>query len=160
MKSLVSHSVKAVSFAAALCAGSIGAASAQQAQTFRSVRVDVSGLPAGAGFAREQFSRCLTRALTDNFGPRINSRAAQTLIVRPTAVHLAPQTSDGGRRFGGTGGASDWVSGEAIIGRTRIPLDVSVAADGFGSMSMPLTNAYRRTESLCNSFAYWLAQKL
>jgi hypothetical protein len=160
MKSPASHFARTAGLAAAILAGGIAATSAQPTQTFRAVRVDVSGLPAGAGFAREQFSQCLVRALTQNLAPRINARATQVLVVRPTAVYLAPQTSDGGRRFGGTGGASDWVSGEAIIGRTRIPLDVSVAADGFGSMSMPLTNAYRRTESLCNSFAYWLAQKL
>jgi hypothetical protein len=160
MKSPALRFAKAAIFASAAFLAGAQLAEAQQAQTFRSVRVDVSGLPAGAGFAREQFGQCLTRALSQNFAPRINSRAGQTLVVRPLTVYLAPQTADGGRRFGGSGGASDWISGEAIIGGTRVPIDVSVPADGFGSMSMPLTNAYRRTESLCNSFAYWLAQKI
>jgi hypothetical protein len=164
MKYLASHFAK---LALGLAAAGFGAseASAQQS-TFRQVRVDVSGLPQGAAFARADLGACLSRMLPQAFAGRINPSAlnAPVLVIRPTSVDLTPQAAGswglGSTRFSTDNTSSmDSMSGEALIGGQRIPLTVN-AAPPSGAAATTEYVARIRTQSLCQSFAYWIARRV
>ncbi len=136
----------------------ISDALAQNATVFKGVRIDVSGMPPGAGFARNQMQACLSRYVPTAFADRINpaARNAPVLVVRPFTLTLAENSTNDDS---GGGGSSDMMQGEAIVGGTRIPLFVT----GSGQASSPAfaeAVARQRMDALCNSFAYWLARKV
>jgi hypothetical protein len=164
MRSLASRFAESAlaTIALAFCAG---AASAQGASVYREVRLDLSGLPPGAGEIRQTLGACLAQNLPLAFAGRVNpgARGAPVLIVRPTSVWLSPpagMTGDdrhGGSRF--ESASPDFMEGEAVIGGTRVPLLVSGSSET-PSLAAPLQQAQRRTNQLCQSFAYWLARKV
>jgi hypothetical protein len=137
---------------------------AQAPAVFRSVNIDMSGIPSGAVETRRQLQACLTRAVPAALGGRVQvgARAAPVLTVRPTSVWLTNQgtasISDDYNTKQGSSGA-DVLEGEAVIGNRRIP--VSAAANGdFGATSWTEYGARLRTEQLCQNFAHWLARKV
>jgi hypothetical protein len=165
MKSLASRSAEAA-FAAAALLLATGTASAQGATVFREVRLDLSGLPAGASEARRELGACLSQSLPLAFAGRVKPgvRGAPVLVVRPTSVWLAPPSSGSGNDFGGSSShfeavSPDSMEGEAIIGGNRIPLMVTTGAET-PSLGAALQQANRRTTRLCQSFTYWLARKV
>jgi hypothetical protein len=151
--------------AAAVLAIASGPASAQGASIFREVRIDLSGLPQGAVETRRALGACLAQSLPLALAGRVNpaSRGAPVLIVRPTAVWLSPpSTAAGDDRNGGgryEAPSPDTIEGEAIIGGTRVPLFAMSSAEP-PSLAAPLQQAQRRTDQLCQSFAYWLARRV
>lgn len=150
--------------AAAALALSASAASAQGGAVYREVRLDLSGLPPGATETKAQLGACLARNLPVAFAGRLNpsARGAPVLVVRPTGVWLAPPgTPTGDERNGGRSQNSspDFMEGVAIIGNSRVPVSVSGAGES-SSVVAPYQQAARRTEQLCQSFAYWLARKV
>jgi hypothetical protein len=164
MKLLVSSSSKAklsavLAAVAALAAFSVApAAQAQNPSVFKAIRIDVSALPPGAGFARNQMQACLSRYVPAAFAGRINPNAgnAPVMLVRPFTVTLVENSTNDDS---GGGGGSDTMEGEAIVGKVRIPLIVS----GLGQSSSPAfaeAVARQRMDALCSSFAYWLARKI
>jgi hypothetical protein len=161
---LRSADIAGAAFAAAALALSAGAAAAQGAPVFREVKVDLSGLPAGAAETRRQIGVCLTQNLPLAFAGRVNpaARSAPVLIVRPTSVWLSPPAPPSGdERFGGSlqNTSPDFMEGEAVVGGARVPINVS----GSGGSPSPIAAgqvAFYRTEQLCQSFAYWLARKI
>jgi hypothetical protein len=133
---------------------------------FREVKLDMSGLPTGAAETRRALGVCLAQNLPLAFAGRVNpgARGAPVLVVRPTSVWLSPPTSGGANDIRGGGGqfenfSLDSMDGEAIIGGTRVPLTVTTGAEP-PSLAAPLQQAARRTNQLCQSFAYWLARKV
>jgi hypothetical protein len=167
MRSLALHSadVAKAALAAAVLVLCAPGASAQGATVFREVKLDLSGLPAGAVETRRQLGACLAQSLPIAFAGRVNpsARNAPVLVVRPTSVWLAPPaTMSGDDRTGGGRmevAGPDFMEGEAVIGGTRIPLSVSGAGE-YPSLAAPLQQAERRTNQLCQSFAYWLARRI
>jgi hypothetical protein len=160
------HSADAAraALAAAALALTSAVASAQGASVFREVRIDLSGLPPGAADTRRQIGACLSQNLPLAFAGRVNAgaRGAPVLVVRPTSVWLAPPVPPSGDdRAGGRMEMSspDAMEGEAIVGGARIPLLVS-GQSAPPNPGAPLAQALRRTDSLCQSFAYWLARKV
>jgi hypothetical protein len=152
-------------FATMLClAATAPAALAQSPAVFSGVKIDMSAIPAGAAETRRQLQACLTRAVPAALGARVQpgARGAAVLIVRPTSLWLANQSTasisdDYNAKQGSTG--TDMLEGEAIIGGQRIP--VAAAANGdFGATSWTEYGASLRTEQLCNNFALWLARKV
>lgn len=165
MKSLASRSAEAAFAAAALMLSSV-AAVAQTPTVYRELRLDLSGLPAGAVETRRTLGACLAQSLPLAFSGRLNpaARNAPVLIVRPTSVWLSAPSFGAGNDFGGGGGlmegtSPDSMEGEAIIGGRRVPLLVTTGSEA-PSLGAPLQQANRRTDRLCQSFAYWLARKV
>jgi hypothetical protein len=168
MRSQASHSGKALK--AAVLAGLAGLAcvlstGAGQAQSiFRGVQIDMSGLPSGAAETRRDLQACLSTRLPAALAGRVNpgARSAPILVVRPTSVWLASvvsaQSSEDDRGGGGTS-SLDQLEGEAIVAGQRIPLLVSANPD-FGTQGAAIHNARIRTDTLCTSFAYWIARKV
>jgi hypothetical protein len=161
---LRSADVLKAAFGAAALALSAAAASAQGASAFREVRLDLSGLPPGAADTKRQIGACLSQNLPLAFAGRVNAgqRNLPVLIVRPTGVWLSPPVPPSGdARTGGSTdqGSPDVMEGEAFVGATRIPLLVSGGSER-AVLGAPLAQALRRTDSLCHSFAYWLARKV
>jgi hypothetical protein len=164
MRSLASPFVKC-SIAALGLALWAGAASAQGNAVFREVRIDMSGLPAGAAETRQMLGACLAQNIPLAFAGRVNpgARNAPVLIVRPTGVWLAPPSAGsgddrhGGSRFEAAG--PDFMEGEALIGGKRVPLSVSGGSET-PALAGPMQQAQRRTNQLCQSFAYWLARRV
>ncbi len=174
MKSKLLPFVKRLPFASTLRIAVVLAAAAgmqvfsageSQAQTvFRAIQIDMSGIPSGAFETRRDLQACLAAKLPQAFAGRVNAgqRSAPVLVVRPTSVWLASimttMTSEDDR--GGNGTASlDQLEGEAIVAGQRIPLLVSANPD-FGSVANAGNQARLRTETLCTSFALWLARKV
>jgi hypothetical protein len=161
----VKNSLLPVIFAAVslIIVGTISA-QAQTPTVYRGIRVDMSGIPEGARQTRDDLQVCLSLGLPRAFAGRINASAqgAQILVVRPTAIWLAPMgvgpTSDD---FGGSDSNTgfDSMDGEAIIGNRRIPLTVSAGAPS-NSAVMSVDAARMRAISLCNNFVGWLARKI
>jgi hypothetical protein len=166
MKSPIFSSADMLRAAVALGAIALasGTAVAQGATVFREVRLDLSGLPSGAVEAKRDLGACLSRNLPLAFAGRVNAgaRGAPVLIVRPTSVWLsAPVYGSGDDRGNGRMEmpSPDFMEGEAIVGATRIPISVSGAGE-MPSLAAPLQQASRRTDQLCQSFAYWLARRV
>jgi hypothetical protein len=141
-----------------LICGPLSDAKAQNATVFKGIHVDVSGMPPGAGFARDQMQACLSRYVPAAFAGRINpsARNAPLLVVRPFTLTLAENSTNDDS---GGGGGSDTMEGEAFVGSMRIPLMVT----GTGQASSPAfaeAVARQRMDTLCSSFAYWLARKI
>jgi hypothetical protein len=164
MKSQVSFSSKSMrfaalaAFAASASVGIVPEAQAQNVTVFKSIRVDISSMPPGAGFARNQMQACLSRYVPAAFAGRINpsARNAPVIVVRPFRLTLTENSTNDDS---GGGGGSDTMEGEAIVGGTRIPLVVN----GSGQASSPAfaeAVARQRMDALCSSFAYWLARKI
>jgi hypothetical protein len=137
---------------------------AQGPAVFREVRLDLSGLPTGAVETRRDLGACLSQSLPLAFAGRINPslRGAPVLIVRPTSIWLSAPFGGGGddrssMRYEAQ--SPDFMEGEAIIGAARIPLSVSGGSEA-PSLAAPLQQAKRRTDNLCQSFAYWLARRV
>jgi hypothetical protein len=151
--------------AAAVLSVTAGSAMAQDASVFREVRIDLSGLPQGAAETRRALGACLSQNLPLALAGRVNpsARGAPVLIVRPTAVWLSPpSTASGADRNGGgryEAPSPDTIEGEAIIGGTRVPL-FAMSGGEPPSLAAPLQQAQRRTDQLCQAFAYWLARKV
>jgi hypothetical protein len=150
--------------AAALLLGAATGASAQSGAVFREVKIDLSGLPQGAVEAKRDIAACLAQSLPLAFAGRVNpsARQAPVLVVRPTVVWLSPPVyGSGDDRSGGhvEMQSPDVMEGEAIIAGARVPLMVSSGAEG-PSLGAPEAAARRRTDRLCQSFAYWLARKI
>ncbi len=150
--------------AAAAFVLSVGGVVAQTGGVFREVRLDLSGLPPGASETRQRIGVCLSQNLPIAFAGRINPglRSAPVLVVRPTSVWLAPPPTGGGDdRAGQRSEASspDFMEGEALIGATRVPIAVSGGGE-HPNLAAPVQQALRRTDQLCQSFAYWLARKV
>jgi hypothetical protein len=165
MRSLASRSAEAALAAAAFLLWS-GAASAQGATVFREVRLDMSGLPTGAVETRRALGACLSQNLPLAFAGRVNpgARGAPVLVVRPTSIWLSPPSAGTGSDLGGgssrfDAASPDSMEGEAIIGGVRVPLLVTSGGET-PSLAAPLQQANRRTNQLCQSFAYWLARKV
>jgi hypothetical protein len=166
MKSRTSLSFEAMMKSALLVCTlvmSTNVASAQSPTVFRGIRVDMSGIPAGARQTREDLQVCLSLNLPKAFSGRINPAAqgAPVLVVRPTSVWLAPMSAglgsdDWGKTESNVG--FDSMEGEAIIGNRRIPLTVSASAPSF--ITLPVDVARQRAITLCNSFVGWLARKV
>jgi hypothetical protein len=162
-------------FASASCLGAalllasttlapINPAVAQTPAVFRSVQIDMSGIPTGALEARRQLQACLSRAVPAALAGRVQpgARGAPVLTVRPTTLWLANQDaagmSDDFNSKQGSGGA-DVLEGEAIIGSQRI--SISAAANGdLGATGWTEYGARLRTDQLCTNFALWLARKI
>ncbi|MGL4637544.1 MAG: hypothetical protein ACRCWF_16290 [Beijerinckiaceae bacterium] len=141
-----------------MAVGGATGAHAQSPTVFKGIRIDVSGMPPGAGFARNQMQACLSRAVPAAMAGRINAgaRNAQLLVVRPFTLTLADSNTND---ESGGGGASDMMEGEAIIGNVRVPLLVTGASQA-SSPAFAEAVARQRMDALCNSFAYWLARKV
>ncbi len=166
MRSQALHSADAIraGLAALLLACCATGASAQGQSVFRELRLDLSGLPPGAVETRQALGACLSQNLPIAFAGRINpgARGAPVLVVRPTGVWLAPPASVSGDERGRDRAelsSPDFMEGEALIGQTRIPLQVSGGGE-YPSPIAPLQQANRRTIQLCQSFAHWLARKV
>jgi hypothetical protein len=163
-QALRSANVMRTGFAALVVALCATGASAQGPAVFREVRLDLSGLPVGATETRQTIAACLSQNLPVAFAGRVNpgARGAPVLVVRPTSVWLAPPGNvSGDDRASSRSELSspDFMEGEALIGQTRIPLQVSGGGE-YPSPIAPLQQANRRTIQLCQSFAYWLARKV
>jgi hypothetical protein len=148
----------------AILASNIIPAAAQSPTIYRGIRVDMSGIPAGARQTRDDLQVCLSLGLPRAFEGRIKSSAqgAPVLIVRPTSVWLAPMGSspnsdDFGSSDSNTG--FDSMEGEVIVGNRRVPITVSAGAPSNAAV-MSVDAARMRAISLCNSFVGWVARKL
>jgi len=169
MKSRISRFVEAAALASLTMAAAVasgGAAQAQAAQgaVYSGLRIDMSAIPAGAFETKQQLATCLQRNLPQALAGRIapGQRGAPVLVVRPLTVWLANVTATDIRdeRGGGAGTVSlDSLEGEAIAGGARVPVTVSANPD-FGTQGLPEYNARVRTETLCQSFAYWVARRV
>jgi hypothetical protein len=151
-------------FAAVAMACCATGAVAQGPSVFREVRLDLSGLPSGAVETKQALGACLSQSLPVAFAGRVNpgARGAPVLVVRPTSVWLAPPANSSGDDRGNNRSelsSPDFMEGEALVGQTRIPLQVSGGGE-YPSPITPLQQANRRTIQLCQSFAYWLARKV
>jgi hypothetical protein len=163
-QALRSADIMKAGFAAAALAWSAVGASAQGAAVFREVRLDLSGLPVGATETRQALGACLSQNLPVAFAGRVNpgARGAPVLVVRPTSVWLAPPGNGSGNDRGTNMSelsSPDFMEGEALVGQTRIPLQVSAGGE-YPSPIGALQQANRRTIQLCQAFAYWLARKV
>ncbi len=124
----------------------------------------MSAIPNGAFQTKQQLQACLQRHLPLALGARISpgARGAPIIVVRPLTVWLGNTAATEIRgEFGG--GASttslDSLEGEVIVGGQRVPVLVSANPD-FGTQGLPEYNARLRTETLCQSFAYWVARRV
>jgi hypothetical protein len=162
MRSRVSRSAKALLAAVVLGCAAGGAAQAQS--VYGGLRIDLSAIPDGAFQTKRQLQACLGRALPEALAGRISpgARGAPLLVVRPRTVWLANvAATDIREEFGGGTGTTslDSLEGDAIVGGTRIPVTVSANPD-FGTQGLPEYNAQVRTETLCRTFAYWVARRV
>lgn len=162
MKSRISRSAEAALFASAALLTS--GAAAQAPSVFSAVRIDMSAIPNGAFETKQQLQACLQRQLPAALAGRVSpgARGAPVLVVRPLTVWLGNSAATEIRdEFGaGTGTTSlDSLEGEAIVGGQRVPVTVSASPD-FGTQGLPEYNARVRTETLCQSFAYWIARRV
>ncbi len=162
MKSRISRFAEAAGLAGALL---LAAGAAAQAQAvYGGVRIDMSAIPNGAFQTKQQLQACLQRALPQALGARVSpgARGAPVVVVRPLTVWLANAAATDIRDDfgGGTGTTSlDSLEGEVIVGGQRVPVTVSANPD-FGTQGLPEYNARVRTETLCQSFAYWVARRV
>jgi hypothetical protein len=139
-------------------------AAAQSPTVYRGIRVDMSGIPAGARQTRDDLQVCLSLGLPRALAGRINASAqgAPLLVVRPTNVWLAPMGSAPTSDKFGTADANtgfDSLEGEAIVGNRRMPFTVSAGAPSNAS-TMTVDQARLRTIGLCNSFVGWVARQI
>jgi hypothetical protein len=153
--------------AMALLAGgfaSISSTAQAQQTVFQGVRIDMSGLPTGAVETRQQLQACLQRALPQAFAGRINpsARSAPVLVVRPTSVWLTSAgVASSSTRFGFENPMTglDSLEGYAVFGNARVPVMATASPDRGAAAVLGYTAA-RRTENLCNSFAYWVSRRV
>jgi len=161
MRSRISRSARATAAAGALLASLGPAASAEG--VYSGVRIDMSAIPNGAFETKRQLEACLRLNLPAALAGRLSAGArAPVLVVRPLTVWLAAATptSSRDRYTGGIGSYSfDSLEGEAIAGGQRVPVAVSANPD-FGTQGLPEYNARLRTETLCRTFAYWVARRV
>jgi hypothetical protein len=164
MKSKLSHSAsfKRVAAAAALSLlGLSGAAQAQANSVFQAVRVDMSEMRGGPAQTIQQLQTCLSRELPRAFAGRIvpGDRSAPVLVVRPQSVFLASAAGGSVGTFDREIGMSiDTMEGVGIVSGRRIPLTVS-ASPGSGAFSQLGYTTNPRVETLCQSFALWMARR-
>jgi hypothetical protein len=84
------------------------------------------------------------------------------LVVRPLSVFLA--SAGGGGSLGRFGSdmsqlSTDSLEGEGIVSGRRIPVNVS-ANPGSGAFSQLGFTTRARIDTLCQSFALWLARRV
>lgn len=162
MKSRISRFAEAAGLAGALL---LAAGTAAQAQSvYGGVRIDMSAIPNGAYQTKKQLHACLQRTLPQALGARVSpgARGAPIIVVRPLTVWLGNAAATEIRDdFGGGSGTTslDSLEGEVIVGGQRVPVTVSANPD-FGTQGLPEYNARVRTETLCKSFAYWVARRV
>ncbi len=159
------NALRVAAVLAAIAGTQLFSAGESHAQTvFRSIQIDMSGIPSGAFETKRDLQACLAAKLPQVFAGRVNAgqRNAPVLVIRPTSVWLASimttRTSEDDRGGNGTTGL-DQLEGEAIVSGQRIPLLVSANPD-FGAVGAPVANARIRTEALCSSFVHWIARKI
>ena len=162
MKSRISRFAEAAGLAGAIL---LAAGAAVRAQSvYGGVRIDMSAIPDGAFQTKQQLQACLQRNLPLALGARLSpgARGAPILVVRPLTVWLGNAAATDIRDdFGGGAGtvSLDSLEGEVIVGGRRAPVTVSANPD-FGTQGLPEHNARVRTETLCRSFAYWVARRV
>ena len=160
MKSRVLFSAKAALVTAVVVTGTMAvpASTVAQQSVFRSIKIDLNGLPPGADFARHDMRACLKAELPRSFAGRVNpaNRNAPVLVVRPISITLASSAS--GRR--GSSSESDTLYGEAVVGSQRIPITVTGAASFYNDQALAVHNARLRMNALCQNFSQWLARSL
>jgi hypothetical protein len=150
------------SVAAAASLFLLGLSGAAQAQSvFQAVRVDMSELQGGPAQTRQQLQACLSRELPRAFAGRIDpgQRAAPVLVVRPQSVFLTSAAGGSVGTFDREIGMNiDTMEGVGIVSGRRIPLTVS-ASPGSGAASQLGFTTNTRVETLCQSFALWMARR-
>lgn len=136
-------------------------------RNFSGIRVDVQALISRGGGAQALVLRDdLTAALRAEFADRIGS-GGPALVVRITGLSINPYAGgEGGRgRFGGGGGQSDYLDGEALlVGRrgeilARHPQLSALPASSGGAWYDPESER-RRVAALAQHYAAWLRRGL
>ncbi|HEX5779762.1 MAG TPA: hypothetical protein VFY21_13055 [Xanthobacteraceae bacterium] len=128
---------------------------AQSGRTVSRIVVDTGPLEArGARGAAAVIGQQLRASLAREFAGRIGS--GPVLTARIHGVLLA-HYSGGNEDFGGI--PSDYLEGEIIVGKQRIPLDVAVSADSGGTWYVPGFEE-RRLRALADSFASWARRRV
>jgi hypothetical protein len=164
MKSKLWHSAslrKVAAAASLVLLGLSGAAQAQAQSVFQAVRVDMSEMRGGPAQTIQQLQTCLSRELPRAFAGRIvpGDRSAPVLVVRPQSVFLASAAGGSVGTFDREIGMSiDTMEGVGIVSGRRIPLTVS-ASPGNGAFSQLGFTTNPRVETLCQSFALWMARR-
>jgi hypothetical protein len=150
-------------------AGALGALAAgpalAQAPGFGGIEVDVRPLAAkGGGLAADLLRQVVTQEARAVFADRI-ARGGPRLVIVLTSLQMTAYAGEGSGRWGGAGGGSDYLDGEALLlgarGEvlSRTPQLFAQPANAGGAWFDP-DSERRRVVMLGRNYVAWLRRTL